>query len=76
MEKRSSLQYNDDTWVQALDAVGLTKDECDAAIMLLAGKSPAYRQGMLGRKPEDNACVIRMALVAQGEFLIEQLSHA
>ncbi len=47
--------------------MGLTRDECVDATVLLAGKTLAYRQGMLGRGSEANALVIRKAL--QGEFL-------
>lgn len=59
------MGYDDSNWVQSLEAVGLTLDEYDDAILLLANKSPAYRQGMLGREKEANARVIRKAL--QGE---------
>ena len=55
--------YDDSSWMQTLESLGLTEVDCNDARILLAGKDSGFRQGMLGSTAaECNKRVILKAL--------------
>ena len=54
--------YDDSSWVQTLECLGLAEDNYDDAKLLLASKDSGFRQGLLGSTAECNKRVILKAL--------------